>query len=149
MIRTHRHPQRGQSMVEVAVVAPVLVLLLLAAADFGRIFYTNVALNNAVRAGAQYGSQSRVTAANATGIRNAVTTDASNITLSGTPSVSQCTCISGSNVAVCTSTYPCSDNPGATFVTVTASATFKTIAHIPGVASSTTMTSTAIMPIQQ
>jgi Flp pilus assembly protein TadG len=44
---------RGQSMTELALAAPALVLLFLAAADFGRLFYTWIAVNNAARAGAQ------------------------------------------------------------------------------------------------
>jgi Flp pilus assembly protein TadG len=149
MIKSRRHYRLGQSSVEIALATPVIALLLLAAADLGRLFYTYISLNSAVRAGAQYGAQSRVNAANTSGIENAITNDSSNITLTGAPTVSQCTCISGSNVAVCSSTYPCSDNPGATFVTVTASTTFKTIMQIPGFPSSTTLTSTAITPIQQ
>ncbi len=47
---------RGQSLVEFALVLPVFMLLLLIAVDFGRIFFTNVQLNNAVREAANYGA---------------------------------------------------------------------------------------------
>ena len=48
--------RKGQSAVELAVVVPVLALLLVVVADFGRVFFVSVAVNNAARAGAQYGS---------------------------------------------------------------------------------------------
>jgi len=65
---------RGQSAVELALVTPILIVLLLVAADFGRVFYTSIAVNNAARAGAQYGSHSIVTAANSAGITAAART---------------------------------------------------------------------------
>src|SRR5262249_33578475 len=94
------HWTRGQSIVELAIAAPVLVFLLLAAPDFGRLFYVWTAVNNAARAGAQFGSQTVTNAANSTGMVLAATTDGSNITgLSAT--ASQCTCASGTSVPAC------------------------------------------------
>src|SRR5438552_14723579 len=52
----------GQSAVELALLAPVLMLLLLVAADFGRLFYLSVAVNNAAHSGVQYGAQNVGTA---------------------------------------------------------------------------------------
>lgn len=40
---------RGQALVEFALVAPVMLLLLLVAVDFGRLFFSYVAVNNAAR----------------------------------------------------------------------------------------------------
>jgi Flp pilus assembly protein TadG len=45
---------RGQALVEFALVLPILILLLVMAVDFGRVFYGWVALNNAARVGANY-----------------------------------------------------------------------------------------------
>jgi PKD repeat protein len=49
-----RHKSRGQSFVEFAIVAPVLLLLLLITLDFGRMFLSYVTLNNTVRVAANY-----------------------------------------------------------------------------------------------
>jgi len=49
--RFHDH-QRGQSLVELALVLPILLVLLAAALDLGRVFYSTVSLNNAAREGA-------------------------------------------------------------------------------------------------
>jgi Flp pilus assembly protein TadG len=50
--RRRRAVSRGQALVEMAIILPVLVLLLLLAVDFGRVFFGWVALNNVTRIGA-------------------------------------------------------------------------------------------------
>jgi Flp pilus assembly protein TadG len=49
---------RGQALVEFVLIAPVLLLLLAVALDFGRLFFTYVQTNNAAREAANYGAQS-------------------------------------------------------------------------------------------
>ena len=48
-VRRRQRVSRGQAMVEFALILPVLVLLLLLAVDFGRVFFGWVAINNASR----------------------------------------------------------------------------------------------------
>jgi Flp pilus assembly protein TadG len=43
--------------VELAVVFPVLLLLIIGVADYGRAFYTAITVSNAARAGAEYGAR--------------------------------------------------------------------------------------------
>lgn len=50
----HPHKPRGQSLVEFAIVAPLLLLLVLGAMDFGRMFYAKIVITNAAREGANY-----------------------------------------------------------------------------------------------
>jgi Flp pilus assembly protein TadG len=61
--------ERGQAVVEFALIVPLLVLLTMGMVDFGRIFYSYEGLANAAREGARYcalnpgnasGTQSRV-----------------------------------------------------------------------------------------
>ena len=47
----------GQALVEFALVLPVMLLLLLMAVDFGRLFTTYIAINNAAREGAFYAAE--------------------------------------------------------------------------------------------
>ena len=47
-----RRPSRGQSLVEFALVAPLLLLFLAMVLDLGRIYYANISLLNAAREGA-------------------------------------------------------------------------------------------------
>ena len=51
--------QSGQSMVELAILLPVLLWILLGAVDFGRVYYTSIAITNAARVGSAYGMDSR------------------------------------------------------------------------------------------
>ena len=48
--------ERGQSLVETAIVLPILLLLLAAVIDFGRAFDAYIVLTNAAREGARFGS---------------------------------------------------------------------------------------------
>ncbi len=50
--RSELRRARGQSIVELALVLPVLLLLVLAAVDLGRIFFARIAVANAAREGA-------------------------------------------------------------------------------------------------
>jgi hypothetical protein len=57
-VRRHfRDTSLGQSLAEFALVAPILLLILGAAADFGRAFYGYVAIENAAKEGAFFGSR--------------------------------------------------------------------------------------------
>jgi Flp pilus assembly protein TadG len=140
-------PAAGQSAVELAVAIPLLMLLLLAGMDFARVFYMSSAVNSAARAGAQYGSQSVITAADAVGMVAAAKTDGSNLTAL-TASASQCTCATSTYVAACPTNY-CTNAPQATFVQVNTSQVFTTLVTYPGIPSSTTLSGKAIMQVQQ
>lgn len=48
--------ERGQSLVELALILPALVLIFFIVADFSRLFATEVAFANAARDAARYGS---------------------------------------------------------------------------------------------
>ncbi|MBF6571253.1 MAG: pilus assembly protein [Candidatus Binataceae bacterium] len=137
----------GQSSLELAIAIPILAFLLLAAADFSRVFYLSIGVNNAARAGAQYGSQSVITAADTNGMEAATKTDGANIAgLSAT--ASQCTCAAASSVAACPANY-CTNAPLATFVEVDAQAVFHTLVNYPGIPASTTLSAKAIMQVEQ
>ncbi len=138
---------KGQAAVEMAAVIPVLVLLLLAATDFGRLYYTNIEVVDAARAGAQYGSQSVITAADAPGMRQSASNAAPD--LSGmSPTASQCTCIGGSSVTTCPTSY-CTTSPTGTFVEVDTSTTFNTLVSYPVFGSSIPLSGKAVMMVAQ
>ena len=50
--------RRGQSLVELAVVLPILLVLLGGAVDLGRVFFTRVAVENAAKEGVLFGARS-------------------------------------------------------------------------------------------
>lgn len=54
LIKRMRKSEAGQSMVEMALVLPILLLLIGGIMDFGWLFYNQLALTNAAREGARY-----------------------------------------------------------------------------------------------
>ena len=48
--------ERGQSLVEFALVLPVLLLILVGIFNFGQLFYSNIVINEAARDAARYAS---------------------------------------------------------------------------------------------
>lgn len=55
--RRNRAGSRGQALAEFAILAPLLMLMLLAAIDFGRLFATYITVSNAAREAAVYAIQ--------------------------------------------------------------------------------------------
>ena len=54
-LRKARKAEKGQAMVELALVLPVLLLILLGIIEFGHIFYSYLVIQNATRDGARHG----------------------------------------------------------------------------------------------
>ncbi len=71
MVRVRAWGQPGQSLVEFALGLLVLVLVLAAVIDYGRLLYAGIALTNVAREGAHYGSLSTVNATDTAGIQAA------------------------------------------------------------------------------
>jgi Flp pilus assembly protein TadG len=69
----------GQSLVEFAVVLPVLLLLVMGVIDFGRVYFAYVSVTNGARNGAEYASQSPDAAEDTASIREAVLADTSDL----------------------------------------------------------------------
>ena len=147
-MRPVRFFKRGQAAVELALVSPVLGLLLVGTADFARAFYFNQEVLAAARAGAQYGSQSKATSVDTSGISAAALANGINVPgLSANSSVCTCESPVPSGETSCSSSYCNGANSAATYVTVTTSATFRTLVHYPGVPQSTTLNGSAIMQV--
>jgi Flp pilus assembly protein TadG len=66
-----RRSSAGQSLVELALVLPILIVLFLGTAEIGRIYFAQIALEEAVQEGATYAAQQPTDGA---GIANRVTT---------------------------------------------------------------------------
>jgi Flp pilus assembly protein TadG len=146
-----RWAANGQSYAELALALPAMVLLFVVAVDFGRLFYTYIGVINAARAGAQYGMLNIANAANTSGMQKVAEDDGSSIpNLSVTATL--CTCGTPTSTATScgasTSTY-CTDDPQGNYVVVTATAPFATIVKYPGVPSSVTLKSQAVMQVEQ
>ena len=71
--------ERGQTLVEMALVIPMLLLLLLGIIEIGRYAELSILVANAARAGVQYGAQNLATAGDFNGIELAAKNDGDNV----------------------------------------------------------------------
>lgn len=62
------HSEDGQSLVELALTIPLLMLMLMGMAELGQICYGAINVSNAAKAAAQYGAQTSTTAVDTTGM---------------------------------------------------------------------------------
>lgn len=150
MIRSHRfglRRTRGQAAVELAFSVPLLIVLLLVVVEAGRICLVAVALSSAARAGVQYGAQSLTTVSDTAGMQNAAKADAPNLTAMTATGSYYCQCSDGS-ASTCLST-DCSSSHRLMYVKVATSATYTPIVNWPGIPTTTTLTSQAIMRVAQ
>ena len=86
-------PQAGASVVEVALLTPLVLLLFFGMVDLGRWVFLALEVSSAARAGAQYGGQNRGTALDTAGIQTAAKNDVPDIPgLAVTSSSSTCWC---------------------------------------------------------
>ena len=105
-------PQAGASVVEVALLTPLVLLLFFGMVDLGRWVFLALEVSSAARAGAQYGGQNRGTALDTAGIQTAAKNDVPDIPgLTVTSSSSTCWCsaapgttLSSCSLSTCTGT---------------------------------------------
>ena len=93
------------ALVEFALMAPLLLLLLAGVVDYGMALRTASEVAAAARAGAHYGSQSVVKAADAAGIRAAALNAAPSVHSLSISSARSCQCSGGGSVS-CSGTCP-------------------------------------------
>jgi Flp pilus assembly protein TadG len=135
----------GQTAVELALALPLLVVLLMFVAEFLRIYYTAIELNNAARAGVQYGINSPANAADVQGMQQAALNDGSDITGMTATASQYCECSNGSSVS-CGTANACSDER--VYVEVNTTATFNTLTDWPGIPKSIALSGRAVMRAQ-
>jgi Flp pilus assembly protein TadG len=68
-VKHFRKSEYGGALVELAVVTPVVLLLAIGVIDYGRVYFTSVAVANAARAGAEYGTAMPANQVDTVGIR--------------------------------------------------------------------------------
>jgi Flp pilus assembly protein TadG len=143
--------ERGQSLVELAFVLPVLLLLLVGIIEIGRFAYYGILVANAARAGAQYGAQSLAAAADTTGISNAGTNDAPGITAPNTLTVTStqsCGC-STTSLGTCGTPTVCAAGRWLVYVQVTATGSFNSLFSYPGLPKTFAVTRVQQMVVAQ
>ena len=153
-----RHPrlftnfrrQRGQSLVEFALVLPILLLVLVGTIEIGRFSYYSILVSNAARAGAVYGAQNLATAADFTGIQTAAKNDGQNVAgLTIDTPVVFCGCTNASLTTACPASGCALPNHPLVYIQVTARGSFNALFSYPGVPASINVVSTEQMRVAQ
>jgi Flp pilus assembly protein TadG len=141
---------KGQAFVELALILPVFILLLVGAAELGRLAYASVEVTNAARAGVAYAAQNHVTASDTSGIQLAATQDAPDITSISAVATQSCVCSDGTAITCANAGTKCL-SPGRIIesVQVTTSANINTLFHLPAIPNTVTMRGQAIMRVEQ
>jgi len=136
----------GQSAVELALTSVVLILLLIGASDFARVYFLSNEVETAARAGAQYGVHSTGNSGYFTGMQQAALNDAPDIKGMTAVASQFCQCQGSTVQFSCSVVNNCADKR--TYVQVVTKATFTTAIHWPGLPATLPVNATATMRAQ-
>jgi Flp pilus assembly protein TadG len=154
-----RRSQLGQTLLEVALMLPFLLLLLVGVIELGRYAYIGVLVGNAAHAGAVFGAQNLAQSVNTAAIQTAATNDfndntqdTKNLKLTSVTATVACGCDSGGTVttAACTggTAGTCGTGHWVVTLTVTATGTFNSLFKYPGIPASLTVSRTSTMRVE-
>ncbi|MGH9744869.1 MAG: TadE/TadG family type IV pilus assembly protein [Candidatus Acidiferrales bacterium] len=147
--RVHgRFAQRGQSLLEMAVLIPVVLLLLVGIIEIGRFAYVSIEVTNAARAAVQYGAQSLADAQDSAGLQQAAVRDAADLSSITVNSSALCACSDTPATFVPCPALGCAGHP-VVFVQVDTTTSISPLFHYPGLPSSFTANGHAIMRVAQ
>lgn len=144
-IRRWRADESAAALLETAVVVPVLVLLAIGVAEYGRVYFTGITVANAAMAGAEFGAQSSGTD-DSTAIKTIARNDAGDQTLVVTSNHS-CRCPGSESTVACSSVCAGYGNPQF-FVDVTASKSISLFLKSPGIPTTISVSRTATFRVQ-
>ena len=142
-----RISQSGQSLVETALSVSLCGMLMLGAAEFGRLAYAGIEISDAARSGVEYGSQSHATAADNANMQIAASNSAPDIANLTTAAIHFCKCADGTS-STC-STSDCLGSRIVEYVQVTTSATVDPLIHVPGLPRTYALSGLAVMRVVQ
>jgi len=144
-----RHASGG-ALVELAIALPVLMLLLVGAAELGRLAYFTIEVSSAAYSGASYAAQNHGTAVSTANIATAASKSAANIGGLATASSVACYCSDGTAVTCADAASDCvSPARISEYVQVDTSAPISPIFDYPGISTTWTLHGSATMRVQQ
>jgi len=140
----------GGALIEVAIAMPILMLLLVGAAELGRLAYFSIEISSAAYSGASYAAQNRGTAASTANIATAASKDAANISGLVTVSSVACYCSDGTAVTCANAATNCVTPAHISeYVKVSTSVPVSPIFSYPGLSATWTLNGSATMRVQQ
>ena len=122
----------GAAVHEFALTAPLLMLIMVGAIDFGRSFYHSVTISNAAGTAAFYGAQSLMKSGHGTEMSTLAQNDANDIGTVTTTATRVCQCPNGTAVDCITGTCTGYGAPRV-YVRCQVSRSFDTMINLPGV----------------
>jgi Flp pilus assembly protein TadG len=140
--------ENGQTLLEVALLTPLLLLLLVGIFEVGRFAYYSIEVSNAARAAVQYGAQSLADARDTVGLKQAAMNDSPDLSgLTVTPTV-LCACSESPSAYVACPALGCAGHP-VVFVQVNTTANITPFFHYPGFPTTFPANGHAIMRVAQ
>jgi Flp pilus assembly protein TadG len=144
----------GQSIIEMALLSPLLILLFLGAAEYGRLYYIGIEVTNAAHAGVEYGTQGNAYAQDNTNIMQAALNEEADLINKNVPlqlttssiTVQQlCATVYSATPSTCSFTSP---NP-IEYVKVDTQVTVDSLFNSYGFAKTYTLHGSAIMRVRE
>jgi Flp pilus assembly protein TadG len=139
--------ESGQSLVETAMAVSLCGVLMLGAAEFGRLAYAGIEISDAARVGVEYGSQSHGTANDTANMQTAAGQDAPDVSNLKLTATHFCQCADGTASAACATT-DCGGRP-LLYVQVVTSASVDPLIYVPGLPKSYALSGKAVMRVVQ
>jgi Flp pilus assembly protein TadG len=139
--------QQGQSLTEIALMLPVILVTMMGAIEIGRVAYASIEVCNAARAGVAYGAQNEGNAANTAQMEADAIADV-NLTGMTANATYSCQCSNGSSTN-CNSNTCTSGTHVEEYVTVTTSYTMNSLFKYPGIPQSYTLSGYDTMRVRQ
>jgi len=138
--------RRGIATIEFAIITPLMLLLVAAVVDYTLLMRAAIAVGDAARAGAQYGSLGPTNASDITGMQTAATNAAPDIPNITATAAKVCQCSNGSVVNCSGGT--CQTGPVRTYVQVTVRTSVPPLFSYPRLGDSGAVKATATMRAQ-
>jgi len=162
MTRSDRYAERcrGKSAMELALLLPLAFVLFMGILDFGRVFYSALAISHGARAGVQFGAQNNITSGDFAGMRQAALDAAGDVSGATADACRYCRCADGTGS--CSTCSPgadgCSTGSGClsacasgapqVYVQVTVDKVFTTLFPYPGLPNRADLNRRATMRVQ-
>jgi Flp pilus assembly protein TadG len=145
---TLRSDRRGTSLIETAILVPLVLLLCCGTMDFARVVYAGISIANAARAGVQLGALTPGNSGKINGMVQAAINDAAGLGTSNVTASARnfCLCPNGTSEVACSSF--CTGETPDGYVSVTANYTFNTVVRYPMIPQTVVLSRTATMRVQ-
>jgi Flp pilus assembly protein TadG len=147
--RGRKLAERGQSVAEIALVTPMLLLLLVGTIEIGRYAYYGIEVSSAARAGVQYGAQSLADSKDVAGIAQAARNDAPEVPGINVSATDQCACSNSPANFVGCPARGCAPGHGLVFLKVDTTANIRPLFRYPGFPVTFAARGQAIMRVTQ